>query len=432
MSRRTHRWAIAAAALAVLCAAAWLGLRAALPSDEELARQLEAAFEQRLGQPLKVGAVRWRLLGSPVVEVLDARAGQEEAITVRRLAVHPQLRPLLRKRLVIDRLEVEGAVVPRNALAALQGPDAQSGIELRSVVFTDVTYTSYSGIPVVYDGEIIFDQDRLPRRVQLSRPGAQPPARLDAVRDGKTGRGADIYRLELQAGGGTAHGQARLLASDSGGMELTGELAPRDVEVQALLQTFHRRSLISGLASGETVLRAEGDTVPALFRSLHTRSALAVRRAKVLRIDVDKAVKSFGKDRAGETPLDSLSGVVETQNTGQGMKTDFTEVKAVAGSYSATGRATLYRRQVEAQGKLDIAGGALGVPFSVQGPTRQPEFRIARGTIAGAAIGTVLLPGIGTVIGAQIGGAISGPPAPDDGRKDGKEAGPKMPAKPRR
>ena len=65
----THkrRWAYAAAALAALFAAAWLVLLALMPSDDELARRLEAEFEDRLVQKLVVGAVRWRVLGLPMV-----------------------------------------------------------------------------------------------------------------------------------------------------------------------------------------------------------------------------------------------------------------------------------------------------------------------------------------------------------------------------
>ena len=156
----THarRWAVAAAALGALLAAACLALWVLVPDDDELARRVEAAFEERMGQKLVVGAVRWRVLGLPVVEVLDARTGQAEALAVKRIAIYPQLMPLWRKQLVINRLEVDGAVVPRNALAAYRGktPQGNSGaVELRAVSFTNVTYISYSGIPVVYDGEIV-------------------------------------------------------------------------------------------------------------------------------------------------------------------------------------------------------------------------------------------------------------------------------------
>lgn len=408
-----RRWALAAGASAALLAAACLAVWAWLPSDDELERRLEDEFEARLGQKLVVGAVRWRVLGVPQVEVLDARTGQAEAITVRRIVIRPQLMPLWRKQLVIDRLEVDGAVVPREALAAYRGKTADGpagAVVLRSIVFTDVTYISYSEVSVVYEGEIDLDGDRRPGRLQIRRTAVDPPVSLDATRDGRTDSGADRYQLRVQAGGGSANGQARLATSADGRMELRGELAPRRVEVASLLAAFHRRSFVSGLASGQTELRAEGDTAVELFRSLRTRSVLDVERARMLRIDLDKAIKSLGEDRAGQTPLDSLSGVMATRNTEQGMKTEFTDVKAVAGSYSATGKATLYRQQIDAQGELAIGSGIVSVPFAAKGPTREPAVEIAWGSLAGAAVGTAILPGIGTVIGSKIGGAVSGPP----------------------
>ncbi|MGE0099957.1 MAG: hypothetical protein AB7S86_16575 [Hydrogenophaga sp.] len=418
MTHAARRWAIAAAALVALLAAAWLALVAIVPSDEQLARRLEAEFEERMGQKLVVGSVRWRVMGLPMIELLDASTLQQpEAIRVRRVAIYPELMPLLQKRLVISRLLVEGALVPRNALAAYRGK-AQGGegaVLVRAVEFTDSTYIAYNGIPVVYEGEIRFDNDRLPQRLALRRPDARPPASLEATRDGTTDTGAHLYRLRLQAAGGSAQGQARLTQSAKGRMALVGELAPRGVDLQALLDTFHRRSPIGGLASGETQLQAEGNTATELFRSLHSRSVLTVERASILRFNLDQAIKSLGEDRAGETPLDSLSGVMDTQNTEHGLKTVFTDVKAVAGHYAATGQATLYRGQIDAQGELEIGGGIVDVPFSAHGPTGQPTFNLAWGAVAGAAVGTAVLPGIGTVIGAKIGGAVSEPPRPDKG-----------------
>lgn len=412
----THprRWTLVAAASVVVLTAAGLALWVLVPDDEQLARRVEAEFETRMGQKLVVGAVHWRWLGLPRVEVLDVQTVQPESIRVRRIAIYPELLPLVRQRLVINRLEVDGAVVPRSALAAYRdkAQEGMGAVVLSAVAFTDTTYIDHSGVPVVYEGAIEFDGDRLPRRVQVRRPDAKQVTSLEATRDGKTDGGADLYQLRLEGGGGSARGQARLARSADGGLALTGELAPRGVEVQSLLGAFERRSPISGVASGDTELRAEGDTLQALVRSLHTRSVLTVERAKVLRFNLEVAIKSVGQDRTGETPLDRLSAVVDTQNTGQGMRTVFTQVKAASGNYTATGQATLYRRQIDAQGRLEVGGGLVEVPFSLRGPSQEPAFSIAWEVLAGAAIGTAVLPGIGTVLGAKIGGVVGGPPKP--------------------
>lgn len=409
-----RRWAVAAATLAALLAAACLALLALVPSDEELARRVEAEFEARMGQKLVVGGVQWRLLGGALVEVRDAQTVQPEPIKVRRVVIHPELMPLLRRQLVINRLEVDGAEVPRSALAAYRGKERASGgsLLLRKLSFNDVTYTSFSGIPVVYAGELDFDDDRTPQRVQIRRPDVEQTTSLEAKRDGTAEGGAHIYQLQVQAAGGSAEGQARLSTTPEGRMSLQGELAPRNVEVESLLKAFNRRSPISGFASGKTELRADGDSYAELFRSLHTRSVVEVERARILRFNMEKAVKSLGEDRTGETALERLTGVVDTQNTAQGMKTEFTQVKAVSGPYTAYGEATLYRRQINAEGKVETGGGVVEVPFTVKGPTRQQEFGIAWGAIAGAVAGTAVLPGIGTVLGAKIGGALSAPTKP--------------------
>ena len=42
-------------------------------------------------------------------------------------------------------------------------------------------------------------------------------------------------------------------------------------------------------------------------------------RSTLLRFDLDKAIRSLGQEHAGQTPLDSVTGQIDTQNTPQGM-----------------------------------------------------------------------------------------------------------------
>jgi hypothetical protein len=104
--------------------------------------------------------------------------------------------------------------------------------------------------------------------------------------------------------------------------------------------------------------------------------------------------------------LQELTGQLDTQNTDAGMRATYTGIKARAGKYSATGKAMIYQRQIEASGKLYMVEGATGVPFAVSGPVDKPKATVPPGSFTGAAIGTAVLPGIGTDIGASIGGAF--------------------------
>ncbi len=209
-----------------------------------------------------------------------------------------------------------------------------------------------------------------------------------------------------------------------GRLRLEGTLKPQGVEVASAMAAFNRRSVISGEASGDTSLLADGDTVGELARSLHTKTLFSMRRATLLRFDLDKAVRSLGKDYAGQTPLDTVTGQMDTQNTPQGMVVTYTGVKATSGMLTASGQARIANRQIESEFAVDLVDGVIGVPLKVSGPFENVKVSAPPGAVAGAAVGTVVLPGIGTAIGARVGatlGKIFSPdPKPAPATRSGK------------
>lgn len=225
-----RRWSIAAAVLVALLAAAWLAMALLVPSNDELARRVEAEFETRFGQKLVVGSLRWQLLGGAVVEVRDAHTVQPEGIRVRRVAIHPELMPLLRRQWIVDRLEVEGAVVPRNAMVAYRGKarEQRDGPMLRTLAFTEVTYVSCSGIPVVYLGEVRFDEDRVPRRFQIHRPDVE---QIDA--QGKVELAGGVVEVPFSARGPTRQPEVKIAWGTKIGGALSGRPKPPPPEPQA-------------------------------------------------------------------------------------------------------------------------------------------------------------------------------------------------------
>lgn len=412
--KRAHLLGLGAVAVvAAALVGAWVAVRTWIPNDEALVARIEAEAQQRLGVKVTVGAAQWRLLPQPVIEARDIRTQQDRPIEIGRVALYPRLWTLATDRVfVVERAELERAVLSRDAMGAFRGraqvaqaPGADfrlGDVPLERFVFRDVTWISYSGVPVVYDGDIDFDPAWRPRTASIRRPGAQTPASLALTRDGQ----ADRWKAQVQLGGGTAHGQFALAESPNGQYTLTGELAPQNIEIAQTLTTFNRRAPLSGRASGRTVLKASGDSVGELARSLRTDSDLSVTQGVVPRLDLDKAVRTRGKERDGQTPLDSLTGHMTTQNTENGTRFSYTDLKAKAGKYTAAGEATIWQRRIEARGTLDIVDGLVGVPFTVSGPVQKPDVKVPPGFWAGAAIGTAVLPGVGTVIGARIGGVI--------------------------
>ena len=291
---------LAAGALGV---AALLALAFALlvPGNQELAQRLATQAEAGLGVPVTLGEVRWQLF-PPAITIEDAATVQPEPIRFRRLVAQPVLRDLLRGYLRLNHLFIEDAVVPQLSLRGLkiQAPGAGAGAGAQLVEqlrFRNLTWITRHGLALAFDGQVSFDPGWRPREAEVARPEAATPARLALQRQGQAQR----WLVQVQLGGGTADGEIALTEAADGALQLVGELAPRAVEVHSAMAAFKRNSVVRGQAAGRTALSAQGQSIGELARSLRTRTRFTMAPATLLRIDVDKTIRSFGQDRAGQT-----------------------------------------------------------------------------------------------------------------------------------
>ena len=391
-----------AVVVGVVGLAAWL-----IPSNDELALMLGQAVEKRTGIALKVGQVRWSLRPLPKIELGNLSTAQEQPIVVRRVVISPQLWPLLSRRIRIDTLEVAGALLPRESVRAFRGiapaPDAGAwtldAIPLGHVMFNDVTWSDRRSIELSYDGDIVFDAGWRPRTADVSRHDQTPPARLRLTREGD----AEQWRVLIDAGGGTGNGTASLQTLESGRVRLKAQLQPDAVDIGLFMQAFKRSAPIAGKVYGTTDIDAEAAQVPGLWTVLHTRTSFSVRPATLTRFDLARAVKTAGVSRGGTTPLDELSGTLDTQNTDDGTRMTYTGLKARSGLLTATGKATIFNRRLSGEAAVDIVDGVVGMPLKLGGTLDNPELSLTGAALTGAAVGTAVAPGVGTALGARIG-----------------------------
>lgn len=406
MARR-QTWMVAAGGLVALLGAVWLALVWFIPADEDLAAHAAGELQGRLGVPVRLGALHWRLLPVPAIVLEDVATDQPQAITVKKLTAYPDLLALLQRRVILDRVELDGAVVPQLSLRVLDATSRGAAVEagatpLARFVFRDLTWLSRHGVPVVYDGEIDFDPGWRPRQAVLRRPGFTPATDLTLTRQGQE----DRWTTRIHVGGGTAHGEVQLQTRADGRMLLDGQLRSSGVEVASAVAAINRKPVIAGKASGNTVLSAQGDTLVGLAQSLHTKTVFTMGASTLQRFDLDKAIRSLGKEHAGQTALDAVSGQLNTQNTPRGMVMQFTGIKASSGALSASGQARLANRRIEAEFAVDLVDGIVGVPLVLSGPLDKVAVSVPRGAVAGAVLGTAVLPGIGTAIGARLGATL--------------------------
>jgi uncharacterized protein involved in outer membrane biogenesis len=410
---RSRRWIAGLAAAAVVL---FVGLAVLvyglLPSDDQLAADVSARFEKASGIGLRIGAAHWALRPSPVMVLEDLATAQPRPITVRRVVLRPHLAALWNRKIAIDTVEIDGAVLPRasvrafrgrgkadDATAVLAGAWTLAEIPIERVRLRDVVWIDRRDIALAYDADIRFDPHWRPREALLSRPGVTPPAILRIEREG----GQERWRALIDAGGGTWNGTAELQEVGQGRLRLTAQLEPRNVDVSALARAFGRRSVVEGKLQGQTAVDAEGENVRELVRSLHTRTRFSVAPATLNGFDLARTVGSGRGSRDGQTKLDTLTGTLDTQSTDEGVVLRYIGLKAHSGALTASGSATVINRRLDGEAAVDIVDGVVGVPLKLGGTLDEPQLSLTGAALAGAAVGTAVLPGVGTAIGARIG-----------------------------
>ncbi|MBG6075540.1 AsmA-like C-terminal region-containing protein [Polaromonas sp. CG_9.11] len=419
---RTRKWLLGAGLVLGALGLLAIVLVRLVPSDEELRLRATAELEAALGVPVSVGALHWQLLPSPRVVIENVATTQTQPVEVKKLTAYLNTAALWRRRLKLDSAELEGAVLPQLSLhdlgnqqplevtqkpekreeAPKTGPLPFDELPLVQFAFRDVTWISRTGVRIGFDGEADFDAGWRPRSARIRRPEITPPADLALTRQGQE----DRWEARINLGGGTAHGELQLQPRDKGGLRLSGKFKPQGIEVDSALRAINQPPIVAGKASGDTTVSASGDTAGALARSLHTTTSFTMGRSTLLRFDLDKAIRSLGKAHAGKTPLDAITGQLDTQNTAQGMVVSLTRLTTSSGVLSASGQARIASRKIDAEFSVDLVDGVVGVPLRLSGPLDKVQVSVPASALAGAAAGSVVLPGVGTAIGARIGAAI--------------------------
>jgi len=370
---RSQKWFAGFAALAL-----------AIPSDVELAQRLSGKLEGALGVKVTVGELHWHVLPVPVVVLQNIVTAQPQPILFDKITLYPDLPALWQKEFKVRDAELEGGRLPQLSLSGLGQVGAKTedddkpsrftaaAIPLAHFSFRQVTWISRHGIPAIFDGDVDFDSHWRPRIAQLRRPDFKPLTDLTLTRQGEE----DRWKTTVHVGGGTGDGEVQLQTRANGRMHLSGQLKPHNVEVSSALAAFNRRPVLSGRASGDTTLSSDGATAGELVLSLHTKTVFVMNSATLLHFDLTKAIHTLGKEHDGQTPLNSVTGQLDTQNTANGMVSYFTGIKAKSGAFSVSGKATLFNRQIEAELAVDIVDGLVGVPLKVSGPVNHVKVSV--------------------------------------------------------
>jgi hypothetical protein len=413
-------------------------------STDDFRQRVEREASAALGVPVALDRVAVDVWPLPAVALSGISVQSKPPLTLERVEVRPQWQPLLKGRLAVSTLLVRKAVLPQQgidavllllqkkktpaqvaAAAAAAATPAQAAEAAqvaqapmdwlpRRTVLDEVTWINATGARTTVNGEARLGDDGLPDSVELklvqgNLKGLEASLKRDDPQAGAVG---DEWALRVDVGGGKVEGRLGLkkvpvaAAPAREELQLQGKLQTKDVEVSAL--TAPSKSL-TGRLEATTTLNARAATTGALVEALQSQTTFTVRNAVLNGLDLAKAVKTIGLSRGGQTQLDTLAGQVSTH----GKAAQLSNLVASSGALSATGEVAISpakalsgRVSVNLAGdsKLGSAlGGAVGVPLVVGGTLDKPEVTLSRSALLGAAIGTVLMPGVGTGAGAGVG-----------------------------
>jgi hypothetical protein len=259
-----------------------------------------------------------------------------------------------------------------------------------------VTWVDSKGVAMTVDARAQLADDGLPTDAEVTiRKGRFQGSKAKLQRE------ADHWLLDAGIGGGSVKGKFQVKPDGKGASLLQGQFDTANVEVSALTAPS---ATLTGRIEAHTDLHAGFREPAAIPDVLQTETKFTVHNAVVHGIDLEKAVKSIGLNRGGETHLNTLAGNVSTQ----GHAVQLSNLVATSGKLSANGNVAMAaNRSLNGRITVDLAsgaaGGEIGVPLAVGGTLDSPSVTLTRGALVGAAIGTAIAPGLGTGAGAKLG-----------------------------
>jgi hypothetical protein len=206
--------------------------------------------------------------------------------------------------------------------------------------------------------------------------------------------------------GGTVNSTAR--ADWVKTWQVAGKASVAGVDLVPLQRALGKPPKLSGRLKAQATFSARARKPEQLGDALALDGPFEIHGGAYQGVDLSKAADITGKSVASDvTTFEEFRGNLQAR----GKRVHIGNLCVRSPKFVAGGTVDIAPDQA-LSGKLDVSlaktSGVVGVPVALGGTTSDPSIRPTKGYIIGAAIGTILLPGIGTGIGASAGGAVEG------------------------
>ena len=398
---RFWRWP-AGAALVLAIAAAAVPL---LVPAAKLIPTITRIASEKLGQPVSITDLHLYLFPTPRAIAKGIEVGRKGEVLVEELEIVPDLLSLLSGPKSIRIVRARGVSMKQAALAMADSLPKSSGegeaVLVRRVRLEQVSLQHAAVKPPPFDLDLELGD-------ALALETAQLEARDLALKVVATREAPKVasFAFEGSAYGGTVRGTARLDTSKQ--FQVSGNAALAGVEMLPVQALLGKPAQFSGRLKTEAVFSARARRPELLADALVLDAPFEISGGTYHGYDLSKVGALSGKlERGGSTRFDELRGKVQVR----GRQVKVADLCAKSPSLSAGGNVEIAADQ-QLSGKLDVSvaktGGFVGIPVQLRGTTSDPWFTPTKGYLIGAAVGTLVLPGIGTSIGSSLGSRVEG------------------------
>lgn len=398
---------------------------------------VEQAAADALGAPVRIGTMSVVLLPLPHVTVSDLEVG-DAALRLQSVAVYPQMSSLLStprhlRTVEVTKLDITPAGMDLLQKLADKPASGPAAVTIGQVRAKDVSITLPTGPLPVLNAHIEMEAGNQPLTVDIATsddkaklnltPDAGgwkldfsandwqlpmgPPLKFASLK--ATGR-VDQNQLVLPALNASMYGgqvQANIELAWQKGWRLAGHAQTSRLDIAPFLQALKLKAPLRGRLNASGPFKTQAAKPAGLADAFHADVAFNINDGVLHGFDLASAAKSLlsGGTTGGQTSFDQLSG--NLQVAGQALR--LRNVKVASGVLNAKANVDVSATK-NLSGRVDVdlkaSAGLVGVPLNVSGTLSEPKLMPTKGAMVGAAIGSVLMPGVGTAAGSNLGDRI--------------------------
>jgi hypothetical protein len=205
--------------------------------------------------------------------------------------------------------------------------------------------------------------------------------------------------------GGKFDGDLSLIWADK--VDLIVSIQLDNVNSGQLLQSADQK-VITGKMDYKGVLKINDLANENLWPNAYIKADFRFKNGVIYKADLEKASSLINKKgtKGGQTRFDEFKGKIFAESG----NIQLNKVEISSSALAAEGHLKVTRNN-KLDGEIDVGlnntKGILSIPLKISGTVNQPSLRPTNEAMAGAAIGTAILPGIGTALGVKAGKVVT-------------------------